>query len=404
MRLLTPGSKLHLAWSDFVEALHAPAGQDFNSVYWLYRLSYALLDTIIPCRDDSRKKHINGLTTRLRPLIPSVGITLTLLCLSSYFTTFRDTAVIKKGKSETLHTSIVVWLGINILSHYFYCINKSPGIVISPKLEMAANKNASGAKRNDNVIKIGGCCFMQSLKINEEKKRSKFYNQHCTGNIRIEESTENTVIYHPMPNDTFCHKCEINRPARSHHCRVCKVCVLEYDHHCPWINGCIGYNNYRNFVLLIFYVMLGCWYGAYMLAFDFFDVMREYFALHGFNLMGPKYGTGLLDLPPPWTLLKDYRIKGRIDDDVVLRAVFPFLLFVSICMFVFLLDHLLSIACGYTTLEKKTRPDRNDAVNPFDFGIRKNFERVFGTSLINMFLPIPFQTTPRGRCDNYMQT
>lgn len=390
MRLLTPGSKLQQVWSDFVDVLYAPVGQDFNALYWLYRLSYALLDTIIPCRDDSRRRHIHGLASRLRPLIPSVGITLTLLCVCSYFTTFRDTAVIKKGKSETLHTSFVVWLAINILSHYLYCIYKSPGIVISSKLEMAANNNASGAKWKDDAIKIGGCCFIQSrITINEEKNRIKFYNQHCATNVRIEESTENKVLYHPMPNDTFCHKCEIERPARSHHCRVCNVCVLEYDHHCPWVNGCVGHNNYRCFVLLIFYIMLGCWYGACLLAFDFFDMMREYSAMHGFKLIGPKYGTGILDLPPPWTLLKDYRNNGRIDDDVVLRAVFPFLLFVSICMFVFLLDHLVSIAKGYTTLEKKTRPDRNDTVNPFDFGIRKNFERVFGTSLINIILPFP---------------
>jgi len=392
MRLLTPGSKLHQAWSDFVVALYAPASQDFNSLYWLYRLFYALLDTIIPCRDDSRRKHINGFATRFRPLIPSVGITLILLCLSSYFTTFRNIAVIMKGKSETLHTSIVVWLGINILSHYFYCINASPGIVISPN----ANISASGAKRNDDV--------QSRVKINEEKKRINLYNLHCTMKISIEDSTDNSVWYHPMPNDTFCQKCEIDRPARSHHCRICKVCVLEYDHHCPWINGCVGYNNYRNFVLLIFYIMIGCWYGAYMLAFDFVYVMREYFALHGFKLMGPKYGTGLLDLPPPWTLLKEYRIKGRIDDDVVLRAIFPFLLFISMIMFVFLLDHLLSISRGYTTLEKKTRPDRNDVLNPFDLGIRKNFERVFGTNLINVFIPPPFQTTQRGSCNNYVHT
>jgi len=229
------------------------------------------------------------------------------------------------------------------------------------------------------------------VKINEERKRSDLY-KHCTTNARIEESAENIVLYHPTPNDTFCHKCETNRPPRSHHCRICKLCVLEYDHHCPWINGCIGYNNYRNFVLLIFYVMLGCCYGTCMLASDFCVMMREYATLHGLKIMGAQHGTGILDLPPPWTLLKEYRNTGRIDDDVILRAVFPFLLFLSICMFVFLIDHLRSIARGYTTLEKKTHPDRNDVVNPFDLGIKKNFERVFGNSLINIIIPIPTRT------------
>ncbi len=375
----TPGSNnLRRTWSDFVQALYAPVGQDFNAFYWIYRLSSALLDTVIPCRDDTRRKRINGFASRFRSLIPCAGITLTLLCVGSYFTTFRETAVRQKGKSETLHTSIVVWLAVNILSHYLYCIFKSPGLVISPTIT-----NASKAKKNE--IKVGGCCFIKSrVKISEEEKRCDLYKQHHT---KIDESTENVALYHPLPDDTFCHKCDINRPPRSHHCRVCEVCVLEYDHHCPWVNGCIGYNNYRNFVLLIFYIMLGCWYGACMLVWDFCEMMRKYSTLHGFKLMGPQYGTGFLDLPPPWTLFIDYRRTGRIDDDVILRAVFPFLLFVSTCMFVFLLDHLRSIAKGYTTLEKKTRPD--NAVNPFDLGMSKNFERVLGNSLVNMIIPFP---------------
>lgn len=392
----TPGSTLQQTWTDFVEALYAPVSADFNAFYWLYRLSSALLYTIVPCRDESRRMRINGFASKFHPLIPSAGITITLLCVGSYFTTFRETAVINKGKNDNLHTSIVVWVAVNILSHYFYCIYKSPGIVIPPKLEMTANINEyeSGATNNDAVVKMGGCCFIRNrVKINEERKRSDFY-KHRTTNGKMEDSADNTALCHPMPNSTFCHKCEINRPPRSHHCRVCNICVLEYDHHCPWINGCVGYNNYRNFVLLIFYVMLGCSYGTCMLASDFYVMVREYSTRHGLKIMGAKYGTGILDLPPPWILLKDYRNTGRIDDDVILRAVFPVLLFLSIVMFVFVLDHLRSIARGYTTLEKKTRPDRSDVVNPFDLGIRKNFERVFGNSLINII--IPFQT--RTKC------
>lgn len=30
------------------------------------------------------------------------------------------------------------------------------------------------------------------------------------------------------------------KPARAHHCRVCKRCVLMMDHHCPWVNQCVS--------------------------------------------------------------------------------------------------------------------------------------------------------------------
>ena len=53
-------------------------------------------------------------------------------------------------------------------------------------------------------------------------------------------------------------KCKVVKPARTHHCASCNRCVFMMDHHCPWVNNCLGMENYRYFLLFIFYLLVGC--------------------------------------------------------------------------------------------------------------------------------------------------
>ena len=48
------------------------------------------------------------------------------------------------------------------------------------------------------------------------------------------------------------------KPERTHHCSVCEVCILKFDHHCPWLNQCVGVGNERYFVLFMVWLSLGC--------------------------------------------------------------------------------------------------------------------------------------------------
>jgi hypothetical protein len=59
-----------------------------------------------------------------------------------------------------------------------------------------------------------------------------------------------------------CKTCKIEKPARSKHCRVCDHCVEKFDHHCIWINQCVGAKNYKWFLLFLFLHIVICFYGG----------------------------------------------------------------------------------------------------------------------------------------------
>jgi hypothetical protein len=54
----------------------------------------------------------------------------------------------------------------------------------------------------------------------------------------------------------LCPDCKVVKTPRSRHCHVCKACVERYDHHCPWINNCVGVNNHNNYLFFVTYAWI----------------------------------------------------------------------------------------------------------------------------------------------------
>lgn len=49
----------------------------------------------------------------------------------------------------------------------------------------------------------------------------------------------------------YCRVCDVRRPPRTSHCYMCNVCVLEHDHHCGILGGCVGMRSLRWFTLYL---------------------------------------------------------------------------------------------------------------------------------------------------------
>ncbi|XP_025022029.1 palmitoyltransferase ZDHHC15 isoform X2 [Python bivittatus] len=146
----------------------------------------------------------------------------------------------------------------------------------------------------------------------------------------------------------FCDRCQLIKPDRCHHCSVCAMCVLKMDHHCPWVNNCIGFSNYKFFLLFLAYSLLYCTFIA--------ATVFKYFI---------KY----------WTAEPT---NGRSRFHVL------FLLFVAIMFLVSLLFlfgyHCWLVSQNRSTLEAFSAPvfSSGPDKNGFSVGFVKNLQQVFG--------------------------
>ncbi|XP_017837759.1 palmitoyltransferase ZDHHC15B isoform X5 [Drosophila busckii] len=158
----------------------------------------------------------------------------------------------------------------------------------------------------------------------------------------------------------FCEKCKIIKPDRAHHCSVCSCCVLKMDHHCPWVNNCVNFYNYKFFVLFLGYALIYCLYVAFTSLHDFIQFWK-----------GQLNGTGM----------------GRFH--------ILFLFFISIMFAISLVSlfgyHIYLVLVNRTTLEafrapifRVGGPDKNG----YNLGRYANFCEVFGDDWKLWFLPI----------------
>ena len=87
----------------------------------------------------------------------------------------------------------------------------------------------------------------------------------------ISEQLKKRIIKNYRLKLTRCRSCYVARPINVHHCSICHGCILERDHHCPWVNNCVGLFNKKYFILFNFYSILTIIYS---------NIIFFYFALY----------------------------------------------------------------------------------------------------------------------------
>jgi len=58
----------------------------------------------------------------------------------------------------------------------------------------------------------------------------------------------------------WCGICNATKPPRAHHCSKCRRCSLRMDHHCHFINNCVGQANQRHFYLYLVFLEMAVLY------------------------------------------------------------------------------------------------------------------------------------------------
>ncbi|XP_065224703.1 palmitoyltransferase ZDHHC16B [Planococcus citri] len=205
------------------------------------------------------------------------------------------------------------------------------------------------------------------------------------------------------PDNTFfefvasiCKKCIQPKPHRTHHCSVCNLCILQMDHHCPWLNNCVGHFNRRYFFMFMVYIEISVLFLitfgveiAYNEVWLHFMSSGEEQDLYGYPV---QVNTSLPKdkwVVEPTRAESDYVISEEKYKSLRRRAILftaIICLGVAIAIGTLLVNHFKMISKGETSIEKhineterKKYADRNKVyVNPYDFGFYKNWTIFFG--------------------------
>ncbi|OQR92154.1 villin [Thraustotheca clavata] len=162
----------------------------------------------------------------------------------------------------------------------------------------------------------------------------------------------------------YCRKCELPKPDRTHHCGTCEACIAKMDHHCVFLNKCIGLENYKFFILFLFWSAVTC--------LDEAALLYSYLLTPAFDQLTQDFIQANLSFTSP---------------HFQIAAVFFASTCVGIALACFCIMHLYLCIFNMTTLEYCEKRDCIGYINYYHVGVLANLHQVFGQLSIAL-LPI----------------
>uniref|UniRef100_A0A8B9Q6X0 Palmitoyltransferase n=1 Tax=Apteryx owenii TaxID=8824 RepID=A0A8B9Q6X0_APTOW len=169
--------------------------------------------------------------------------------------------------------------------------------------------------------------------------------------VQAGKTEEQSMVTPPVPSNIKvrrCGYCMVKQPMRAKHCQLCQHCVRRYDHHCPWIENCVGEKNHPLFIVYLsvqLVVLLWAWYIA-------------------------------------WSGLYFEQSWDWLQHNIFLITSFLLIVIFTIVVLLLLISHLYLVSCNTTTWEFMSHHrisylKHSELENPFDQGVVLNLWRFF---------------------------